>query len=105
MRAMITEYFKREDYCWCGDLSAWPKFNEDEYHMFVGPTEDETRRYACGPIPVDVTLPEGEHDKNMQPHLNHISKTGEILSECGVNALFEVVCNDFEEAITKIKYY
>jgi hypothetical protein len=20
---------------------------------------DETRRYACGPIPVDVTLPEG----------------------------------------------
>ena len=66
---------------------------------------DETRRYACGPIPVDVTLPEGEHDKNMQPHLNHISKTGEILSECGVNALFEVVCNDFEEAITKINYY
>jgi len=67
--------------------------------------QDETRLYNCGGLPVSLTLPEGEHDKNMQPHLNHISKTGEILSECGVNALFEVVCNDFEEAITKINYY
>ena len=75
------------------------------YCQYLDRKTGETRRYACGPIPVDVTLPEGEHDKNMQPHLNHISKTGEILSECGVNALFEVVCNDFEEAITKINYY
>ena len=57
---MITEYFKREDY-WCGDLSAWPKVNEDEYHMFVDPTEDETRLYNCGGLPVELTLPEGEH--------------------------------------------
>lgn len=36
-----------------------------EYADIVGLTietqKDETRRYACGPIPVDVTLPEGEH--------------------------------------------
>ena len=75
------------------------------YCQYLDRKTDETRIYNCGGLPVELTLPEGEHDKNMQPHLNHISKTGEILSECGVNALFEVVCNDFEEAITKIKYY
>ena len=33
-------------------ILAWPKVNEDEYHMFVDPTEDETRLYNCGGLPV-----------------------------------------------------
>lgn len=48
-----------------GILVHGPKLMKMNIHMFVDPTEDETRLYNCGGLPVELTLPEGEHDKDI----------------------------------------
>lgn len=36
------------------------------YCQYLDRKTDETRVYNCGGLPVEVTLPEGEHDKQIQ---------------------------------------
>ena len=45
----------------CKELFTAIKEYAEIVGVTIGTQKDETRRYACGPIPVDVTLPEGEH--------------------------------------------
>ena len=49
----------------CKELFTAIKEYAEIVGVTIGTQKDETRRYACGPIPVDVTLPEGEHDKDI----------------------------------------
>ena len=44
----------------CKELFTAIKEYAEIVGVTIGTQKDETRRYACGPIPVDVTLPEGD---------------------------------------------
>lgn len=67
--------------------------------------EDETRTYNCGGLPVDLTLPDGEHDYHWRAYHRHIYMHGEHLSEFGIASLCENTVGDIEEGIEKMNRY
>lgn len=47
-----------------------------DYVQYLDRREDETRLYDCGGIPVELTLPKGEHFIFLQEILHSIHKKG-----------------------------